>query len=234
VALTARGLRNAHVHDVSFDLRYGEVLGFAGLVGSGRTELAQTLFGVLPMESGEIRVDGQAQNFRTPGDALTAGIVLVPEDRKRQGLVMTDSVGFNLALPQTLRAYVNAARQAQIVRRATQDFAIKTTGAGQPVMNLSGGNQQKIVVAKWMEQRPKILILDEPTRGVDVGAREEMFRIIHGAIKQGMAVLLISSDLPEVMNLSHRLALYRDGRIVHEAAADEITAEQVMAVLTRN
>ncbi len=234
VALTVRQLRNAHVDGVSFELRYGEVLGFAGLVGSGRTELAQTLFGILPAESGDIVIDGEPRTLRTPGDALAAGIVLVPEDRKRQGLVMTDSVGFNLALPQTRVGYMNGSRRAQIVSRAIQDFAIKTAGPDQPVMNLSGGNQQKIVVAKWMEQRPKILILDEPTRGVDVGAREEMFRIIRRAIEQGMAVLLISSDLPEVMNLSHRLALYRDGRIVQESPSQEMTAEQVMAVLTRN
>lgn len=234
VALTVRSLRNAHVHGVSFELRYGEVLGFAGLVGSGRTELAQTLFGILPVESGDILVDGDVRTFRGPVDALAAGIVLVPEDRKRQGLVMTDSVGFNLALPQTRGGYMNVSRQAEIVGRAVRDFAIKATGADQAVMNLSGGNQQKVVVAKWMEPRPNILVLDEPTRGVDVGAREEMFGIIRRAIEQGMAVLLISSDLPEVMNLSHRLVLYRDGRIVRESPSQEITAEEVMAVLTRN
>ncbi len=234
VALEVQCLRNAHVKEVSFQLHYGEVLGFAGLVGSGRTELAQTLFGVLPVESGHIVIDGRRKTFRRPSDALAAGIVLVPEDRKRQGLVMTDSVAFNLALPQTRAGYVNASRRAEIVGRAIRDFAIKATGPDQPVTNLSGGNQQKVVVAKWMERRPKILILDEPTRGVDVGAREEMFGIIRRAVEQGMAVLLISSDLPEVMNLSHRLALYREGRIVRETPSMEITAEEVMAVLTRN
>lgn len=234
VALKVQRVRNVHVNDVSFELRYGEVLGFAGLVGSGRTELAQTLFGLLPVESGQIVIDGQARTLRHPGDALAAGIVLVPEDRKRQGLVMTDSVGFNLALPQTRAGYINAPRRAEIVRRAMAGFAIKATGPDQPVMTLSGGNQQKVVVAKWMERQPKILILDEPTRGVDVGAREEMFGIIRAAVEQGMAVLLISSDLPEVMHLSHRLALYRAGQIVRETPSDEITAEEVMAVLTRN
>ncbi len=234
VALSVRGLRNSRVNDVSFELRYGEELGFAGLVGSGRTELAQTLFGILSLESGEILVDGKRVTLRQPNDALNAGIVLVPEDRKRQGLIMTGSIGFNLALPQTRGGYVNSGRQAEIAQRAARDFAIKATGPNQPVMNLSGGNQQKVVVAKWMERRPKILILDEPTRGVDVGAREEMFGIIRGAIEQGMAVLLISSDLPEVMNLSHRLALYRDGRIIRETRSQEITAEEIMTVLTRN
>ncbi|MBM3860558.1 MAG: sugar ABC transporter ATP-binding protein [Verrucomicrobia bacterium] len=233
VALTVRHLRNAQVNDVSFELRYGEVLGFAGLVGAGRTELAQTLFGILPAD-GEILVDGRAVTIRQPSDALDAGIVLVPEDRKRKGLVMTDSLGFNLALPWTRAGHVNPSRRAEIVNRAVRDFSIKATGPEQPVVSLSGGNQQKVVVAKWMERQPKILILDEPTRGVDVGAREEMFGIIRRAVEQGMAVLLISSDLPEVMNLSHRLALYRDGRIVHETPSQAITAEEVMAELTRN
>jgi ribose transport system ATP-binding protein len=234
VALSVRSLKNSRVNDVSFDLHYGEVLGFAGLVGSGRTELAQTLFGILPLESGEILVDGKRVTLRQPSEALNAGIVLVPEDRKRQGLIMTDSIGFNLALPQTRGGYVSSGRQAEIFQRDTRDFAIKATGPTQPVVNLSGGNQQKVVVAKWLERRPKILILDEPTRGVDVGAREEMFGIIRSAIEQRMAVLLISSDLPEVMNLSHRLALYRNGRIVQETRSHEIIAEEIMSVLTRN
>lgn len=238
VALTVRHLRNARVHAVSFELRYGEVLGFAGLVGAGRTELAQALFGIAPAESGEVCVDGRAVTIRQPRDALAAGIALVPEDRRREGLIMTGSIGFNLALPWAREwvrwGRVDTARRAEIVSRAVRNFGIKTADPGQSVAGLSGGNQQKVVVAKWMEHRPKILILDEPTRGVDVGAREEMFALVHRAIEEGMAVVLISSDLPEVMNLSHRLALYRDGRIVRETPSSAITAEEVMAELTRN
>ena len=189
VALSVRHLRNAHVNDVSFELRYGEVLGFAGLVGAGRTDLARTLFGIAPAESGEILVDGRAVTIRRPGDALAAGIVLVPEDRKREGLVMTDSLGFNLALPWVREwnrgCRVNRSRRAGIIRRAIRNFAIKAAGADQPIVSLSGGNQQKAAVAKWMERPPKVLILDEPTRGVDVGAREEMYGIIRGAVEQG-------------------------------------------------
>jgi ABC-type sugar transport system ATPase subunit len=238
VALSVRHLRGARVNDVSFELRYGEVLGFAGLVGAGRTELARTLFGIAPAESGEILVDGRAVTVRRPGDALGAGIVLVPEDRTREGLVMTGSLGFNLALPWardwSRGCRVNRARRDGIIRRAIHDFAIKAADPEQPVVSLSGGNQQKAVVAKWMERPPKILILDEPTRGVDVGAREEMYGIIRGAVERGLAVALISSDLPEVMNLSHRLALYRDGRIFRQTPAPSVTAEEVMAELTRN
>jgi ribose transport system ATP-binding protein len=238
IALSARGLRNARVHDVSFDLRYGEILGFAGLVGAGRTELARALFGIDPLESGEILVDGKPVSIRRPADALAAGLVLVPEDRALQSLVMTNSVAYNLALPWTqdwIRGcWPNNRHRAGIVQRAISSFAIKVANPDQPIGALSGGNQQKVVVGRWMERPPKILILDEPTRGVDVGAREEMFRLLQRFVEQGMAVMLISSDLPEVMNLSHRLALYRDGRLVREMPAAQANAEDVMAELTRS
>ncbi|MCX6924271.1 MAG: sugar ABC transporter ATP-binding protein [Verrucomicrobia bacterium] len=218
VALTVRHLCNERVNDVSFEVRYGEVIGFAGLVGAGRTELARALFGIEPAQSGTILVEGRPRRILSPRDALAAGIVLVPEDRQHEGLVMTGSVAYNLALPWTREwnrgCRPNRRRRAEIVARGIERFAIKTSDPEQSIGDLSGGNQQKVVVAKWMEQPPKILILDEPTRGVDVGAREEMFAMIRQLIEQGMAVLLISSDLPEVMNLSHRLVLYRDGRIV--------------------
>jgi ABC-type sugar transport system ATPase subunit len=235
--LEARRLRNRWVHDVSFTLRRGEVLGLAGLVGAGRTELARALFGIDPIESGVILIDRQPVAIRSPAEARAHGIVLVPEDRKRQGLVMTGSVAYNLALPWTsdwargLR--YDRSRRAEIIGRALREFAIKAAHPEQPIGSLSGGNQQKVLVGRWMEHPPRVLILDEPTRGVDVGAREEMFTILRRLIDSGMAVLLISSDLPEVMGLSHRLALYRDGRIVREAISAQTTAEQVMAVLTR-
>ena len=237
-ALTVRNLRNARVHGVSFELRYGEILGFAGLVGAGRTELARALFGIDPLHGGEIWVDGKPAHLHSPSDARAAGLALVPEDRKRAGLVLTGSVGYNLALPWTHEwirgCFPDWPRRDGIVSRAVQGLGIRLADSEQPIGSLSGGNQQKVAVGKWMERPPRILILDEPTRGVDVGAREEMFVIIHRLVEQGMAVILISSDLPEVMNLSHRLALYRDGRIVREVAAQEITPEEVMAELTRN
>lgn len=238
VVLRVSDLRAPGVNGVSFELRAGEVLGFAGLVGAGRTELARTLFGITPATGGTIEMGDRTVVVRSPAQARTAGLVLVPEDRKQEGLVMTASVGFNLALPWTRQwirgPFPNTARRAEIVQRALQGFAIKTAGPEQSITALSGGNQQKVVFGKWMEQPPRLLILDEPTRGVDVGAREEMFRLIHGFVAQGMAVLLISSDLPEVMNLSHRLMIYRDGRIVREASAGSITPEEVMTELTRN
>ncbi|MGA2253382.1 MAG: sugar ABC transporter ATP-binding protein [Thermoguttaceae bacterium] len=237
VALSVRGLRAAGVNDVSFDLHCGEVLGLAGLVGAGRTELAHVLAGLVPATGGEIAIGGRPVRLRSPADARAAGVVLVPEDRKRFGIVMTQTVGFNLALPWTYLwargCMPDYRRRNAIVTRAMNGFAIKAGSADAKIRTLSGGNQQRVVVGKWMEQPPKILILDEPTRGVDVGAREEIFSLIGRLVAQRMAVLLISSDLPEVMNLSHRLALYRDGRIVRQGAAAEFTPEQVMAELTR-
>jgi ABC-type sugar transport system ATPase subunit len=237
IALSVRGLLAPGVNGVSFDLHCGEVFGFAGLVGAGRTELARVLGGIVPATGGEIAIGGRSVRLHSPADARAAGIALVPEDRKRDGLVMTQTVGFNLALPWThlwaRGCMPDHKRRDSIVARAMKGFAIKASSADAKIGTLSGGNQQKVVVGKWMEQPPKILILDEPTRGVDVGAREEIFALIGRLVVQGMAVLLISSDLPEVMNLSHRLALYRDGRIVRQGAAAVFAPEQVMAELTR-
>jgi ABC-type sugar transport system ATPase subunit len=238
VAISARDLRNDWVRGVSFDVRFGEILGVAGLVGAGRTELARALFGVDPLRSGEVWIDGKHTTIRCPSDALAAGLVLVPEDRKRAGLVMTGSVAFNLALPwarEWIRGiFPSRQRRTAIVSGAIQRFGIRTAHPDQPIGSLSGGNQQKVVVGKWMERPPKVLMLDEPTRGVDVGAREEMFAIIRRLVEDGMALILISSDLPEVLNLSHRLAIYREGRIVREALSTQVTAEELMAELTRN
>jgi len=236
MALKVQGLNSPTVHRVSFQLHYGEVLGLAGLVGSGRTELARALFGIDPVQDGQIWVDGKPVSINNPLDALDNGIVLVPEDRKQQGLVMFQSVGFNLALPW-LKDWISGCfpsqrKRREIIDRAIRDFSIKVADAEQSIDKLSGGNQQKALVSRWMEHRPKILILDEPTRGVDVGAREEMFVIIGSLVESGMAVLFISSDLAEVLNTSHQIALYRDGSILNLVMASDITEEEIMEQLT--
>jgi ABC-type sugar transport system ATPase subunit len=236
VALKVHELSSPTVHRVSFELRYGEVLGLAGLVGSGRTELARALFGIDPVQEGELWIDGQPVSIKNPRDALDKGIVLVPEDRKQQGLVMFQSVGFNLALPW-LKYWISGCfpswrKRREIIDRAIKGFSIKAADTEQSIDNLSGGNQQKALVGRWMERRPKILILDEPTRGVDIGAREEMFAIIGSLVESGMAVLFISSELAEVLNTSHRIALYRDGRILSTIMAKDITEEEIMEQLT--
>jgi ABC-type sugar transport system ATPase subunit len=235
VAMKVRSLNSPTIHRVSLDLRYGEILGLAGLVGSGRTELARALFAIDPVTDGEIWIDGKPVSINNPRDALDNGIVLVPEDRKQQGLVMFQSVGFNLALPWLkqwiLGCFPSGRRRREIIERAIRDFSIKVADSEQSMDKLSGGNQQKALVGRWMERRPKILILDEPTRGVDVGAREEMFAIIASLVESGMAVLLISSDLAEILNTSHRIALYRDGQVLNTVMATDITEEEIMEQL---
>jgi len=235
-ALEVRHLSNSRVRDVSFSIRYGEILGIAGLVGAGRSELVRAIFGIDSVDRGEIRVDGKPLRITRPQHALDAGIVLVPEDRKLQGLVMSHSMAFNTALPWVadwIRGCMpNGRKRGEIVRRAVTNFAIKLADPELPIDSLSGGNQQKVLVSRWMEHRPKVLILDEPTRGIDVGAREEMFRIVGSLVESGMAVLLISSDLAEVINMSHRIAVYRDGRILRIASAGDVTPENIMEQLT--
>jgi ribose transport system ATP-binding protein len=236
VVLSVRGLHGPGVRGVNFDLRSGEVLGIAGLVGSGRTELAHVLAGITKATAGSIQIEGRGVRLNSPREAREAGVALVPEDRKRQGLVMTQDVGFNLALPWTARwsrgVMPDRATRLSIIERAVTGLGIKAGRVNTSVGALSGGNQQKVVIGKWMECPPKILILDEPTRGVDVGAREEIFGLLGRLVASGMAILLISSDLPEVMNLSHRLLLYRDGEIVGEGPSAEMTPEAAMSALT--
>lgn len=237
VVLKVEELRAPGVNNVSFELRSGEILGFAGLVGAGRTELARTLFGLTPATRGCIEIDGRTCSIRNPRDARRNGIVLVPEDRKQSALVLNRSVDFNASLPWTRiwsRGFWpdSGGRQA-ISWRVVREFEVRTRDLETRVATLSGGNQQKIVVGRWIEQPPKVLILDEPTRGVDIGARVELFGIIHRLAERGLAVILISSDLPEVLNISHRVAVYKDGRIDTILPASEATPEGVMTRLTR-
>jgi len=235
-ALKVLNLKNRNVHTVSFELSRGEILGIAGLVGSGRTELSRAIFGIDSLEEGQIYVDGAPVKINRPQDALEAGIVLVPEDRKLEGLIMTQSVAFNIALPWAAdwitTGMPSMRRRNRIVDKAVRNFGVKLSNPEQTIDSLSGGNQQKTLLARWMERLPKVLILDEPTRGVDVGARHEIFKIIDSLVSEGMAVLFISSDLDEVFNLSHRIAIYRNGRIIKIAKANELTAEKIMQHLT--
>lgn len=236
VVLDARELRNRQIQGVSFTLRQGEILGFAGLVGSGRSELARALYGIDSLAGGALWIHGRHGKVHSPGDALRAGLVMVPEDRKREGLVMTHSVAFNIALPWVCDwirfCRPDLRRRGEIVRRAIEDYAIKVADPEVGMDTLSGGNQQKVLVGRWMEHRPRILILDEPTRGVDVGAREEIYKILGDLVRSGMAVMLISSDLEEVLGISHRVALYREGKILSIMSADQATPESVMESLT--
>ncbi len=237
----AEHLRVAHpalpgrfvVDDLSFEVRAGEVVALAGAMGSGRTATLSALFGAARSEvTGTIRVDGKDVVLRSPRDAIAAGLALVPEDRKAHGLVLGASVGDNLALA-TLRelstlGIVDSARAEQRALSRSRDLDIKAPGLGAEVANLSGGNQQKVVIGKWLERAPRVLLLDEPTRGVDVGAKAEIYALVEQLVARGHAVVLASSDLPEVMRLADRVLVLREGKLVAELAHPALTPLAIM------
>ncbi len=219
--------------DISFELRKGEILGFAGLVGAGRTELMTAIFGVDPYDSGSIRLNGREVRIRCPGDAMKAGIALVPENRKEQGLVLKNSVGFNMTLT-ILKEFIAWLRVDSSYERGILDdykkrFSIKTPSYRQIVANLSGGNQQKVVVSKWLAARPSVLILDEPTRGIDVGAKSEIYSIINDLTLEGMAIIMVSSEMQEVMAMSDRICVMGGGRIQTVLDKRDYSQEKILA-----
>lgn len=238
LALEVRNLRTpAHPqHAVSLQLRRGEIVGMAGLVGAGRTELLQTLFGVTPAVSGEVRVLGQAVRIRCPQDAVAAGLGLVPEDRKQQGLVLGMSVRENMSLAALKRdqhmGLLNHAAEQQISRQMTAAMNIKTPSDRQIVQYLSGGNQQKVVLGKWLAMNPHVLLLDEPTRGIDIGAKEEIYRLMETMAKQGMAILFVSSEMEEVLSMSDRALVMHEGRLTGELAREQLSDEALMRLMT--
>jgi len=220
------------LHDISFELRKGEVLGIAGLVGAGRTELGKTLFGVYRY-SGEIFVQGKKLNLTSTSAAIEAGIVYLTEDRKEEGLFLDKSVSYNMTLT-ILKAFtrllgkVDARREAQTVSDYVQRLRIKTPSISQTVENLSGGNQQKVLVGKWLMTQPKIMILDEPTRGIDVGAKVEIYNLINELKENGIAIIMISSELPEILGISDRILVMHEGRITGCLEDSEATQEKIM------
>jgi rhamnose transport system ATP-binding protein len=233
-ALGVRGLSGAgFVKDVSFDVRAGEILGFFGLVGSGRSEVAQMLFGITQPERGEIRLGGQAVRFRSSRQAMRLGISLLPEDRHQQGLVLPFSIRANETLP-ILRelarrlGLVDRSKETQIARDFAGRMRVVATGVEQRTNTLSGGNQQKVLLAKWLIPSPKVLILDEPTRGVDVGAKAEIHRIISRLAAQGLAVILISDDAREVIGMADRIIVFRDGGVAGESTRGSFDREAIL------
>ncbi len=219
--------------DISFMLRRNEVLGIAGLVGAGRTELARAIVGLDRIDTGTIHLDGRPQAIRSPRQAVSLGISLVPEDRKAQGLVSVLSIHANVALSalpsMTTAGFIRFGKLKTVVNRLAKTMAVKAPRLDMPVSGLSGGNQQKVVLAKCIATDCKILILDEPTRGVDVGAKVEIYRLVDQLVRSGMAVLLISSELPEVLTLSDRILVMSQGRIAAELEAGTATQEKIMA-----
>ena len=230
--------RGKAVRDVSFEARRGEILGFAGLMGAGRTEVARAVFGADKLDAGEIRVSGKVRSIRSPRDAVRAGIGYLSEDRKQFGLATGMDVESNMvmaALPRFLRAgtFMNRVAMRSVADALIKRLAIRTPSATQLVRLLSGGNQQKVVIAKWLLRDCDILFFDEPTRGIDVGAKAEIHKLIDALAAQGKAIVVISSELPEILRLSHRVMVMCEGRVTGELDAREATQETIMQLATR-
>jgi inositol transport system ATP-binding protein len=232
--LSVRGLtRNAAFRNVSLDVRRGEVLGLAGLMGAGRTEVVSAIFGLVPADSGTISVKGCSVRIRRPADAMRHGIGMVTEDRKGYGIVPEMAVAHNVTLAALRDACVGPVIADNFERRladkAIDTFRIRTAGRRQVVSQLSGGNQQKAVIARTLLCRPEVVILDEPTRGIDIAAKAEVYGIIEGLSRRGCAVVLVSSELPEILKLADRVMVLRQGEVVVELAASETTQEEILA-----
>ena len=233
-ALSVSGLSGAtFVEDVSFELRAGEILGFFGLVGAGRSEVAEMLFGVVKPDRGEIRVDGRLVNPRSPREAMRLGLSFLPEDRHQQGLVLQFPIRANETLPVLRRVcdrfgLVDTGRERKLAEDFAKRVRVVATGVEQVTGTLSGGNQQKVLLAKWLIPDPRIIILDQPTRGIDVGAKAEIHRIVSHLAAQGIAVILIGDDAEEVMAMSDRILVFRNGRIATEAARGAFDREAIL------
>ncbi|MCP4402101.1 MAG: sugar ABC transporter ATP-binding protein [bacterium] len=224
------------LHDMSFSLRKGEILGISGLVGAGRTELARVIFGIDSHDSGAILVEGRECTIQSAADAMRYGIALVPENRKEQGLVLIKSVGYNITLQiikQLMRfAKVDEGKEEVIVSKYIRELSVKTPSARQLVRNLSGGNQQKVVIAKWLATQPKVLILDEPTRGIDVGAKAEIYAIMSKLAQTGVGILMISSELPEIINMSDMVMVMHNGTVAGMLGKEDFNQETIMHYAT--
>lgn len=245
VVLSVRNLKkekpqmDAHgiaLHNINFDIHQGEVLGIAGLVGAGRTEIARCLFGADEYQSGEVTLNGEPYRAGSPLEALEKGIALVPEDRKKEGLVLGLPIRTNMTLSNlknllSMKWFVNENRETDLIEAYRQALRIKMASSSLEARKLSGGNQQKIILARCMSLHPKVLIVDEPTRGIDVGAKSEVHQVLFDMAKKGVAVLVISSDLPEIMAISDRIITLSEGRVTGEIHGDDATEEKLMSMM---
>ena len=223
--------------DASFELCKGEIIGFAGLVGAGRSETMKAIFGLTPHATGDVYVKGKKVKIQSPVDALAHGIALVPENRKEEGLYQVQSVRFNSTI-EVLGSFirhlcVDGRKEEEITQKYIDMMDTKTPGQEQVIGNLSGGNQQKVMIGRWLATNPEILILDEPTRGVDIGAKAEIYAIMNELVKQGMSIIMISSELPEIINMSDRIYVMNEGRITGCLDHDAVTQESIMALAAK-
>ncbi len=225
------------VRDINFSVYEGEIVGFAGLMGAGRTETTRAIFGVDPKESGELYVDDRKIEVKCPMDAIRNGVVLAPEDRKKDGLCTKLSIRHNLTLPNldivcNKLGVVDSKKEEALCEKAVVDLKIKTPNVDVDSGNLSGGNQQKVVVGKWLARNSRVVIFDEPTRGIDVGAKVEIYNLMNELKKQGIAVMFVSSEMPEVMGIADRIIVMCDGRITGEVMARETTQNEILTLAT--
>ena len=230
-----KNLSSDYVKPVSFTLHKGEVLGFSGLVGAGRTEVMRAIIGADPVRSGEIYLEGKKIVNRSPKEAMNNGIVLVPEDRKLQGILANLDVKDNISVSLLDKnanklGVVNSRKEQEAAEKGIQEFKIKTPSSSKKIVELSGGNQQKCIVARWIATSPKVLILDEPTKGIDVGAKSEFYHMICDFAKQGLGVILVSSELPEVIGLSDRIIVMKSLRIAGEVSREEATEDKLLSL----
>lgn len=238
IVLDVRGLtRSGVIDDVSFNVRAGEIVGLAGLVGAGRTEILRAIAAADIVQSGSIAIDGKPQRLRTPGEGIAAGIAFITEDRKGQGLVLGMTVRENISLAH-LAQFINRdllidrTSESAAAEQKIEELRIRATGPEQPVRTLSGGNQQKVVLAKWLLGTARVFLFDEPTRGIDIGAKTEIYALILTLAQQGAAIVMVSSELPEVLGLSHRVLAIREGRIAAEFSREQATPAAVIAAAT--
>jgi ribose transport system ATP-binding protein len=221
---------------LDFALQGGEIVGIAGLVGAGRTELLRVLFGIEKRRGGEVRLAGRVLELPSPLDAIRAGLALVPEDRKLQGVILEMAVRENTTLASLWReqraGFLNKKRETEIAERMTRQLNVKTPTLRQCVQFLSGGNQQKVVLAKWLALEPRVLLLDEPTRGIDVGAKQEIYRLMEDLAERGVAILFVSSEMEEILRMSDRALVMHQGRLAGELERAALTEEAVMALAT--
>ncbi|WP_149095063.1 sugar ABC transporter ATP-binding protein [Paenibacillus terrae] len=222
--------------NVNFTVRSGEIVGFSGLMGSGRTEIMRALFGLDALDSGEIHVRGKKVAIRKPDDAVKLGIGFITEDRKDEGLVLDFSIRENMVLPNlfsfTSKGFISGKKELDFVNTLIKRLQIKTQSGETTVRSLSGGNQQKVVIAKWVGIGPSVLILDEPTRGVDVGAKREIYQLMNELTERGVAIIMVSSELPEVLGMSDRIIVVHEGKITGELSREEATQEHIMTLAT--
>ena len=229
------------LHNVNINVRKGEIVGLQGLMGAGRTELALSIFGNSPgykITNGEILVNGEKKHFKNPKAAIKSGVAYVTEDRKGNGLVLIQDIKYNTTIANleelTERLAINENEEINVANNYKDSINIKAPSIMQKVGNLSGGNQQKVQLAKWLFVKPKVLILDEPTRGIDVGAKFEIYTLMNKLVEQGMSIIMISSELPEVLGMSDRLYVMSEGTITGELSADEANEQKVMAMAIKS